>query len=238
MARAHSFFENAMALDPGNVEAMIGLARVDVTAGGGLITDDSSARFAAAETTITKTLSLVPNHALAHLVLGAVLIFTNRAAQGMAECEQALALDRNLASAHALIGHAKFLLGRGAETEAHINDAFRLSPRDVLAHRWFLSIGLAKRQLNADAEAVVWLRRSLDANRNYSIGHFVLAAGLARLGELDEARAKVKAGLALDPSFTIRRYRDIASAWSDNPTYRAGRERVIEGMRLAGVPEG
>jgi TolB-like protein len=238
MARARSFFENAMALDPGNVEAMVGLARVDVTAGGGLITDDWSARVAAAETTITKTLSLAPNHALAHLVLGAVLIFTNRVAQGMAECEQALALDRNLAGAHALIGHAKFLLGRGAETEAHINEAFRLSPRDILAHRWFLSIGSAKRQLNADAEAVVWLRRSLDANRNYSIAHFVLAAGLARLGELDEARANVQAGLALDPSFTIRRYRDIASAWSDNPTYRAGRERVIEGMRLAGVPEG
>ncbi|KRR04324.1 adenylate/guanylate cyclase domain-containing protein [Bradyrhizobium valentinum] len=238
MARARSFFENAMALDPGNVEAMVGLARVDVTAGGGLITDDWSARVAAAETTITQTLSLAPNHALAHLVLGAVLIFTNRAAQGMAECEEALALDRNLAGAHALIGHAKFLLGRGAETEAHINEAFRLSPRDILAHRWFLSIGSAKRQLNADAEAVVWLRRSLDANRNYSIAHFVLAAGLARLGELDEARANVQAGLALDPSFTIRRYRDIASAWSDNPTYRAGRERVIESMRLAGVPEG
>jgi hypothetical protein len=48
----------------------------------------------------------------------------------------------------------------------------------------------------------------------------------------------MEAGLALDPSFTIRRYRDIATAWSDNRTYRAGRERVIEGMRLAGVPEG
>jgi len=36
MARARSFFENAMALDPGNVEAMVGLARVDVTAGGAL----------------------------------------------------------------------------------------------------------------------------------------------------------------------------------------------------------
>ena len=30
MAQARSFFEKAMALDPGNVEAMVGLARVDV----------------------------------------------------------------------------------------------------------------------------------------------------------------------------------------------------------------
>ena len=61
---------------------------------------------------------------------------------------------------------------------------------------------------------------------------------LALLGELDEARAAVRAGLALNPSFTIRRFRDATSAWHDNPTSLAGRERAIEGMRLAGVTEG
>jgi hypothetical protein len=99
-------------------------------------------------------------------------------------------------------------------------------------------VGLAKRQLNADAEAVVWLRRSLEANRNFPMVHFNLAAALAWLGELDEARAAVQAGLALDPSFTIRRFRDATNARSDNPTFLAGRDRAIEGMRLAGVPEG
>jgi hypothetical protein len=101
-----------------------------------------------------------------------------------------------------------------------------------------VTVGVAKVQLNADTEAVVWLRRGLDANRNYSIAHFHLAATLARLGELSEARAAVQAGLALDPSFTIRRYRDATSTWNDNPTYLAGRDRAIEGMRMAGVPEG
>ena len=238
MAQARGFFEQAMALDPRNVEAMAGLARVEAQLASAFLTDDYSARYAAAETTITKTLSLAPNYASAHVVLGRVLIFTKRAVQGIAECEQALALDRNLAEAHGLIGMAKYFLGRGAETEIHAREALRLSPRDVLAYRWFQVIGLAKRQLNADAEAVVWLRRSLDANRNYSIGHFNLASTLAHLGELDEARTAVQAGLALDPSFTIRRMRDANNARSDNPPYRAGRERIVEGMRMAGVPEG
>jgi hypothetical protein len=134
---------------------------------------------------------------------------------------------------------AKVLLGRAAETEAHVNEAIRLSPRDILACRWFVIVGLAKRQLNADAESLVWLRRGLDANRNHSAAHFGLAATLALLGELDEARAAAQAGLALDPSFTIRRFRDATSGWGlADPTYLAGRERTIEGMRLAGVPEG
>jgi TolB-like protein len=238
IARAHSFFEKAAALDPESVGAMIGLARTDAALGAAVMTDDWSVRFVAAETTITKVLSLAPNHASAHATLGLVQIFTKRAVQGIAECEQALSLDRNLARAHAFIGHAKFLLGRGAETEPHVNEAFRLSPRDTQAHRWLVYVGLAKAQLNRDTEAVAWLRRGLDANRNYSAAHFHLAAVLARLGRLDEARASVHTGLALDPRFTIRRYRDVTYANSDDPTYRAGRDRLIEGMRMAGAPEG
>jgi tetratricopeptide (TPR) repeat protein len=96
-------------------------------------------------------------------------------------------------------------------------------------------IGYAKLQLNADAEAVSCFRRSIEANRNYPVTHFALAAALALLGSQDEARAAAKAGLALDQSFTIRRYRNGAP--SDNPTYLASQERVYQGMRLAGVPE-
>ena len=53
---------------------------------------------------------------------------------------------------------------------------------------------------------------------------------------LDEARVAARAGLALQPDFTLRRYRE--NALSDSPAYLAGRERSCEGMRLAGVPEG
>jgi TolB-like protein/Flp pilus assembly protein TadD len=238
LAQARGFFEKAIGLDPDNVEALVGLAQVDVILGAAVLTDDWSARFAAAETAITKVLSLAPNHSRAHWLLGSVHTFTNRAAQGIAECEQALALDRNLARAHALVGLAKFVLGRGGEAEAHINEALRLSPRDTLAYRWMAVLGLAKTQLGADAEAIIWMRRSLEANRNFPVIHFDLAALLVRLGKPDEARAAVIAGLALDPNFTIRRYRDVTFFYSDDPTYRAGRERLIEGMRVAGAPEG
>jgi hypothetical protein len=57
-------------------------------------------------------------------------------------------------------------------------------------------VGLAKLQLGADAEAVTWLRRSIDANRNFPLTHFILTAALALLGLLDEARDAVNAGMA------------------------------------------
>jgi tetratricopeptide (TPR) repeat protein len=234
LAQARGFFERALARDPGNIEALVGAAIVDFNRGVNFFTDDRAAPLAAAEAALIKALSMAPQHAQANLHLGAVHIYTARAAQGIAECQRALALDRNLAQAHAGIGMAKVFLGRGEETEAHIQEALRLSPRDIFAHRWMMFAGAAKLWHGDDAEAVAWLRRSIEGNRNFPLAHFHLAAALALLGPLDEARAAAKAGLTLDPGFTIRRYR--ANALSDNPNYLAGRERSYEGMRMAGVP--
>ena len=236
MTQAQAFFDRSLALDPGNIEALVGSARVKAAIGANLTRDDYTAQFAAAEATVTKALSLAPNHARAHSVLGLVQSFTNRAVQGIAECERALALDHNLADAHAFIGLAKFLRGRSEETEAHIHEALRLSPRDNNAYRWFMYVGLAKLFLGADAEAVAWLRRSIEANRNHPVPHCYLSAALSLLGSPDEARAAAQVGLVLNPTFTLRRYR--ARVASDHPAYLAGRERVYEGMRMAGIPEG
>ncbi len=236
LTRARGCFEQALALDLKNTDAILGMAAVDVLVGETLYPDDRAARLAAAEAMLVKALPYAPNEALAHSILGDLLVQTNRAAQGIAECKRALTLNRNLAGPHAVIGIAKTLMGRAEETEAHINEALRLSPRHHVAHYWLLIAGTAKLQLSADAEAVDWLRRSIETNCNYPLTHFALAAGLALLGSLDEARAAAKAGLALDPSFTIRRYRNGAP--SDNPIYLASQERVYQGMRMAGVPEG
>jgi TolB-like protein/Tfp pilus assembly protein PilF len=236
VSQARGIFERALALDPRNVEAMVWMAGVDMIVGASYMDDQSTAHFLAAEMTSKKALSLAPNHAYAHLLLGCALDCTNRAVLGIAEFERALALDRNLAEAHAQIGSAKLHMGRGAETESHINEALRLSPRDVFGHRWLMITGFAKLQVEADAEAVSCFRRSIEANRNDVNSHFGLAAALALLGFLDEARAAAEALLALVPSFTIRRFRD--AAYSDNPVYLARRERVYRGLRLAKVPEG
>jgi tetratricopeptide (TPR) repeat protein len=145
-----------------------------------------------------------------------------------------LALDPNLANAHAQIGLAKLIIGRGEETEAHVTEALRLSPRDMRAYNWLGIAGLAKLLLSRDEEAVVRLRRAVETNRNWPSAHFYLAAALAQLGRSDEAKVAATAGLVLDPSFTIRRYR--SGAPGDNPTYLAQRERIYDGMRMAGVP--
>jgi tetratricopeptide (TPR) repeat protein len=233
LARARSFFERALALDPESVEALTGLAFVDGMTSLS-VRGDKLARYAVAEAASTKALSLAPDNALAHLLLGCSQIFTNRVAQGIAECEQALQLNRNLADAHGAIAVAKLLIGRAAETETHVREALRLSPRDSRVYRWLHIVGIAKLMIGADAEAVAWLRRSLETNRNNPFAHFHLGAALALVQKPNEARAAVQDGLTLEPTFTIRRMRRL----SDHPTFRAEAKRIRDGMRMAGVPEG
>jgi TolB-like protein len=236
LERARAIFERALTLDRTNVDAMVWTATIDLIVGSTYMIDSGMARLVAAEAGLLKALSHAPNHAFAHVALGGLLINTNRAAEAVAECERALALDRNLAEAHAQIGTAKYVMCRAAETEAHINEAFRLSPRDVFAYRWMMVVGFAKLQLSEDAAAADWFRRGIEANRNYPQGYFGFAAALALLGSLDQASAATKAGLAIVPGFTVRRFRD--GAMSDNPAFLTCRERVYQGMRMAGVPEG
>jgi TolB-like protein len=159
MQEARSFYARALALDPGNIEAAVGTAQVDMATGAAFMTDVGSMHFAAAETGLIRVLSLVPNHAMAHMFLGAVQMQTFRAAKGIAECEQALALDRNLADAHGFIGLGKYLTGHGEEVEAHIQEALRLSPRDTRTFIWFMFVGLGKMEIGADLEALAWFRK-------------------------------------------------------------------------------
>ena len=237
VAKAQGFFDRALVADPSNVGAVVESARADMVAGVHAFATDPKAAFAAAEAKLTKALSSVPDHALGHLLLGHVEILTKRAAQGIAECEHALELDRNLASAHASIGLGKVFMGRAEESEAHVVEALRLSPRDTLAYVWMSSAGVAKNELGLWDQAAAWFQRAIEVNRNYSFPYFPLAAALAQLGRLDEARSAVKTGLALDPKFTIARARAALTARSDDPTFWAGAERILEGMRKAGVPE-
>jgi Tfp pilus assembly protein PilF len=145
LAQARGLFERALELDPKNVGAMVAMAAVDLVVGA-YLTNDRAARLAIAETTLVQALCHAPNDASVHFVLGAVQMNRNRAVQGIAECERALALDRNLARAHAQIGAAKCFMGRAAETEAHILAALSFTARYL---RLQLAGGGRRRQVAA-----------------------------------------------------------------------------------------
>ena len=139
--KARSHYDRAMELDQNNVEALIGRTWIDVISAANYLSNDRAERFSSAEARLGRVLKPSPNNASAHCALGVLRMYTNRVAQGIAECERALAIDRNLAVAHAWIGVAKFLAGRNEETEGHVLEALRISPRDARASGWMFFVG-------------------------------------------------------------------------------------------------
>jgi TolB-like protein/class 3 adenylate cyclase len=236
LAQARSFFDRALAADPDNVDALIGSAAAHAVAATSLLADPLAA-FTAAEAKLTRALSLAPNHPHGHMWLGLVDIWTRRATEGIARCEHALDLDRNIAQAHSLIGYGKLFVGRAEETDPHIAEALRLSPRDPGAFAWMSYAGMSKNVPGSYEQAVAWFRRSIEANPNFPHAFFHLASALAHLGRLNEARSAVKAGLTLNPTYAVSRDRAVWTSVSDHPMFLAQLELCIEGMRKAGAPE-
>jgi hypothetical protein len=117
----------------------------------------------------------------------------------------------------------------------HLGDMVEEADGDLMGDGVNMFAGWAKFCLGRDTEAVAWLSRSIDANRNNPMSHFVLAAALAHLGQLHEAQSAAPAGLAINSAFTIGRMR--AGPSTDNPAANAGGERLIDGLRKAGVPD-
>ena len=63
-------------------------------------------------------------------------------------------------------------MGRAEETETHVEEALRFSPRDTLAYIWMTIAGVAKLHLGSWEQAAAWFRRAIEANLNFPSAYF------------------------------------------------------------------
>jgi tetratricopeptide (TPR) repeat protein len=201
-----------------------------------MVSRDLSEQIRAAEAATAKALRSAPNNALAHYARATVLLCMRAPERALREFELAISLDPNLALAHAYAGFMKLLLGRPEETEAHVAEAMRLSPRDPQLSHWYFYLGAADLYLGRADAAVEPLQKAVELHSNHNLNHFFLAAALALAGREVEAAEACATGQRLDPTFSVAKFRDLAP--SKNAVFLALRERVYDGMRKAGVPEG
>jgi TolB-like protein len=232
---ARGFFEAALDLDPDNVGALLGCANAHMWEVNMYASDDRAGQIRAAEAAVIRVLARAPDNAEAHVTYGTVLFAQRAPERALREFEFASSLDGNLASAHAYRGLMKFFLGRAEETRGHVAQAMRLSPRDPQLFHWHFFNGIADLYLARVVRALESLRKSVEINPNWGLSQFVLAGALALAGLLDNAAEVCALAGRLAPNFTIAKFR--AEAVSDNPVYLAQRERLYEGLRLAGAPE-
>jgi adenylate cyclase len=62
-----------------------------------------------------------------------------------------------------------------------------------------------------------------------------LAAGYAWTGQSSEAHEAVTELTKMMPGYTVKKW--ASADWSDNPTFLAEYQRIVEGLRKAGLTE-
>ncbi|ESZ00826.1 winged helix-turn-helix domain-containing tetratricopeptide repeat protein [Mesorhizobium sp. LNHC209A00] len=174
-----------------------------------------------------KAVAIDLNDAGCHWVLGNLLAYEHKFAESDAEFARAFELDPNEADAWATLSDITTLAGRVEEALEQIRKAFRLNP---FPPSWYyLTLGQAQYAARDYAAAVETLRR--DETYRTSSRRF-LAASLAQLGRLEEARTEVELFLVGNPHFTTRHW-----VWTEPFRDDATREHFVDGFRKAGLPD-
>ncbi len=233
---ALTLFERALALDPQNVPAMIGLATCLTWRVNAFWSDDRAGDIARAEETIDRALTLEPNNSSAHDEKGFVFEAKKQWSPAIAEAEAAIAEDNNNANAHAIAGFRKLFLGRSEEGFKGVETALRLSPRDPSVPYWQFDMCHLYAYLSRWEEAIEWCNKSAAGNPHFFITYLLLAAANEWAGHDKEARDAAAQLQKVYPGFTVQGWTSIH--WTDDPTFNAQYQRVVEGLRKAGVPEG
>jgi TolB-like protein len=220
---ARLLFERAIILDPDYAEAHRWLALGLSTSWGEPLETNRQL----ALSTALKAISLDPNDAGTHWVSGALLMRVPRWTESEMEFAIALELDPNNADALSVRSELMVLSGRAADAILDIEKALRLNPHPPGWYYWFL--GQAQYLDRRFERAAQTLRRE-ETYRSDS--RRTLAASLAQLGRLDEARGEAELFMASNPHFTIHHWVEAIPFRDDLAC-----QHFVDGYRKAGLPE-
>jgi TolB-like protein/Flp pilus assembly protein TadD len=233
---ATALFERALALDPQNVLALIGSNTTLTWRLNTKWSDDRVGDIARAEETIDRALVLQPHNSRAHAQKGYVFHAKGQWGPAIAEAEAAIAEDPNNADAYAMTGYRKVFLGHAEDGFKGVETALRLSPRDPNVPYWQLYMCILHAHLAQWEQAIEWCSKSAVANPRYWPAFMVLAAANAWVGHMKEAKEAAAQAQKVYPGLTVQ----TLLGWhlSDDPTFIAQLQRIAEGARKAGIPEG
>jgi adenylate cyclase len=229
-------YERALALDPQNESAMVSLSFALNDRAGNLWSEDPEGDMARADKLADSALALQPDDAWAHLAKAQVFLHKRQWKAAMSQDEAALADDPNNAKAHADLSFWNMFLGHSENGFAGVETALRLSPRDPTVSEWQFYMCHLHTHLAQWDQAIEWCGKSI-ANGRANMFPFVdLAAANAWAGHGREAKETVAELRKLYPDFTVQSWAGIH--WSDDPTFNEQYQRIVEGLRKAGLPEG
>jgi adenylate cyclase len=225
---ARALFEQALRIDPNNVEAIHGVVSTygtDYLMGWGEPGTDYDAKILGP---LDRAIALDPNYVGSYIEKSFYLVQSRRPDEALRVADVGLAVNPNMPLLYMSRAFAKLDLGRFDEAKSDMQQGIRLSPHDPFVTFFYTGIGDAEIGAGRPEAAIPEYRKSLDAGDHTYWNYANLAAAYALLGKMDEAKPFVAETLRLNPSFTVK--------WFQNHTAYVIPKRD-EGFRKAGFAE-
>jgi TolB-like protein/class 3 adenylate cyclase/cytochrome c-type biogenesis protein CcmH/NrfG len=226
---ARRYFEEAIALDPEFASPYSFM--------GQLLLEESRRDLKSPQKSIgkafklaQKVLALDESLYTGHVLLGQIHVHKKEHEKAIASFERAVALAPNYFASLFWLGMALSFAGRPQEAIPHLERAIRLDPLDPSFG--LFGLGDAYTQMERYEEAITVLKQALHYKPDYYSARLRLAICYATVGREEEANAEAAEVLRLNPNFSVRKFAER------NPiSDKAAKERYIEALRKAGLPE-
>jgi TolB-like protein/Flp pilus assembly protein TadD len=238
---AIDLFRQALELDPDCVDAMVGIALARIYQVINLYRlEGRDELLDEAEEMVTRAMARAPDHFTMLKTRGLLLRARGRFPEAIVATEALITRNPGEPTAYKEMGLNKLYLGATREAVEWFRRADGIAPRDPERWTWLQGLGRALMQLGHDAEAVDALCKAMDSNPGYLRGKAMLAAAEALTGNLEDAKLYLAEYAALEPDMTVRRFAEQRSSVPPDAvsaTYRRESERILDGMRRAGMPD-
>jgi TolB-like protein len=237
-AAAQRWFLAALANDPRNVEALVGLARTCQHLVSNPWWSDSRAAAVASDVgreAIAIALDLAPGHASAKSVQGMLYSAAGQLEEAASAFEQALAMDQELGSAHGFAGYNAAFLGNAGGTLPAIERAMTLDQADRRHSIWFFFGGFSELLVGRTDVSIALLQKSLERNPSYGSAQLFLMAALSLSGRRSEAAQTAAAFRRQHPDCPASAVEQLWLSRSASATYRSQIYPLFEKIRALGV---
>jgi class 3 adenylate cyclase/TolB-like protein/Flp pilus assembly protein TadD len=239
---AFALCEQALTIDPNNVQALIQLGWKFFMPAVIGVSSDPKGDFERADKLVSKALALDPDYTWPHNMKGDILRAQGHLEEAVPENERALALDPSNVVAAGDLGFDYELLGEFDKSIEYFDKAIRASPHDPSLAYWYASKAAATFALKKYDQAIELARHAIAVNGDYvPWAHTFLVAALALTGHDAQAREALQRYLALPsagPLKTIAAWKAHHESQHGDPRWVEEQERMYDGLRKAGMPEG
>ena len=231
--QARDFLEKAMAEDPEFAMPVAWAARwYGLWLGQGWSVDPAADRAKALELAAT-AIELDGQNALALATYGHLKSWLSHDYDSaLVYFDRALAACPSHSLAWLLSSPTLSYIGRGEQAVKHAEHALRLSPLDRSLFYYYALLGLAYYAIGNYAEAVKWASMGANESPRHTANLRYLAAGLAALGRIEEAREAGRKYLEMDPAFRLSTFERTLQPFQVSEL----KEKHIEHLSKAGLP--